>query len=281
MMRKTFFCRALLCLCVLAGKSGGILAAQSEAAGNDSPFRLNALNESIQISAGAALTGSAILCDKVFKIKPDDFETWQGNRGEIPAFERGLMRPYSKPLHYLGTGTAALAVLSPGIMALAPSDQYLTMGVMYGETLLWAYGLKEWGKLIVRRARPYMYFDNYPQDKVADGDWENSFPSGHTTLAFAGAAFTTYLFGQYFPDSAWRFAVAGISFGIAATTGALRIASGNHFLTDVLTGAVIGTLCGFAVPFFHSAQFYSKIGKKDKAEVTITPLGLNVRLFLD
>ena len=38
-----------------------------------------------------------------------------------------------------------------------------------------------------------MYFDGYPMDKVADGDWDSSFPSGHTTLAFAGAAFVIWL----------------------------------------------------------------------------------------
>ena len=32
------------------------------------------------------------------------------------------------------------------------------------------------------------------------------------------------------------------------------MASGNHFLTDVLVGAAIGTVCGFAVPYMHTLR---------------------------
>ncbi len=38
----------------------------------------------------------------------------------------------------------------------------------------------------------------------------------------------------------------------AAVTGYLRIAADKHYLTDVLTGALIGSAVGFLVPFvFH------------------------------
>ena len=158
-----------------------------------------------------------------------------------------------------------------------PSSEWLTIGTMYLETILIANGIKEWTKLLVYRPRPYMYFDDYPQEKVEDGDWNCSFPSGHTTLAFAGAAFTTMVFCQCFPDSKWKYAVAGGAFGIAAVTGGLRMASGNHFLTDVLVGAVIGTACGFAVPYMHTKSFYGNFQKKSGgARAAVTPAGLAV-----
>ena len=186
------------------------------------------------------------------------------------------MAPYSKPLHIVGTGTAALAMLTPAVFAIMPSSEWLTIGTMYVETLLFANGIKEWTKLLVYRARPYMYFDDYPEDKLEDGDWNCSFPSGHTTLAFAGAAFTTMVFCQCFPNSNWKYAVAGISFGMAAITGGLRMASGNHFFTDVLTGAVIGTAVGFAVPYMHTKTFYSKFERKSKSgDASLTPAGFS------
>ncbi len=271
---------SLLALCSLFFTTH--LSAQIFLDYTDEPvFKLNTVNESIQIAGGLALTGSAILCDKVFHIKANDFESWQPNYTLVPYMEQFLMRPYSKALHYVGTGTAALALLTPAALAFTPNDQWLTIGVMYAESLLWAYGIKEWGKLLVHRARPYMYFDNYPMDKVQEGDWNCSFPSGHTTLAFTGAAYATFLFHQYFPDSPWRFAVTGISFGIAATTGALRMASGNHFLSDVLTGAIIGTVCGVAVPFMHTTEFYKRFQKKNKTELMLSPLGFNAKFYLD
>ena len=122
-----------------------------------------------------------------------------------------------------------------------------------------------------------MYFDGYPQDKLEDGDWNCSFPSGHTTMAFAGAAFTTMVYCQCYPDSKWTYAVAGVSFGLAALTGALRMASGNHFFTDVLAGAVLGTACGFAVPYMHTKLFYSNFEKKSGgARAAVSPAGFTL-----
>ena len=71
-----------------------------------------------------------------------------------------------------------------------------------------------------------------------------------------------------------------ISFGMAAVTGALRMASGNHFFTDVITGAVIGTACVFLVPFLHSQVFYGKCenesGEGNGARAQISPAGFNM-----
>lgn len=237
-------------------------------------FALNPVNDSIQLGVGAALSGSALICDKFVHIKKNEFNPADWKKEDIPELEQIFMRPYSKPLHIVGTGTMGLALAAPAILALAPSNQWLTFGTMYLETLLIANGIKEWTKLLVYRARPYMYFDDFPQEKVEDGDWSCSFPSGHTTFAFAGAAFTTMVFCQCFPNSDWKYVVAGASFGLAALTGAMRMASGNHFLTDVLVGAVIGTAVGFTVPYLHTKSFYGKFEKKSgAASAGLNPAG--------
>ena len=240
------------------------------------PFKLNAVNDGLQLGLGATLSGSALICDKFVHIKNNEYNPDDWDIKDIPGLEQMFMAPYSKPLHIVGTGTAGLAMLTPALFAIMPSSEWLTIGTMYLETLLFANGIKEWTKLLVYRARPYMYFDGYPQDKVEDGDWNCSFPSGHTTLAFAGAAFTTMVFCQCYPNSKWNYAVAGVSFGVAALTGALRMASENHFFTDVLVGAIIGTACGFAVPYMHTQTFYGKFQKKSgSARASVTPAGFN------
>lgn len=241
-----------------------LLCAKLPAANLDyvQPFKLNPVNDGIQLGVGAALSGSALLCDKVFHIKSNDFNPASLQKADVPVFDQIFMRPYSKPLHIVGTGTMGLAIASPLIFAMMPAKEWPTIGTMYVETMLLANGIKEWLKLLVYRARPYMYFDGYPMDKVSDGDWNCSFPSGHTTLAFASAAFTTMVFCQCYPDSNLQYVVAGVSFGLAALTGALRMASGNHFFSDVLVGAVIGSVCGFLVPFLHTQSFYSRFERK-------------------
>ena len=260
-------------LCVLFCMSGaGLSAGTFEYV---QPFSLNPVNEGVELGIGGLLSGSAIVCDKFVHLKKNEFDPQSLNKADIPGLEQFFMRPYSKPLHIVGTGTMALAIATPALFAIMPANEWLTIGTMYVETMLFAYGIKEWTKLLVYRARPYMYFDDYPQNKLEDGDWNCSFPSGHTTMAFAGAAFTTMVFCQCFPDSNLKYVVAGGAFGIAAVTGALRMASGNHFLTDVLVGAAIGTACGFIVPFMHTQGFYGAFEKKSgSAKASVTPAGL-------
>ena len=69
-----------------------------------------------------------------------------------------------------------------------------------------------------------------------DSSGFNSFPSGHTATAFAGAEF---LWQEYKDVSVWY----GISGYIVATgTGFFRIYNNKHWLTDVAAGAGIGIL---------------------------------------
>lgn len=243
------------------------------------PFKLNPINDGIQLGVGAALAGSGLLCDKFCDFKNTEFNLEDLDKSRISFFEQMLMRPYSKPLDITGTVFEASLLLAPAIFVSVPKNEWLTIGVMYGESLMLAYGLKQWGKILVNRPRPYMYFDDYPGAKVEDGDWNCSFPSGHTTLSFTAAAFTSYVFSQYYPDSKLRFAVVGISFGVAATTGVFRMLSGNHFFTDVLAGAIIGTASGLLIPYLHTTDFYKKFEKKNKkVEVAISPVGMNFQI---
>lgn len=62
---------------------------------------------------------------------------------------------------------------------------------------------------------------------------ETSFPSGHTTSAFAGAAFIDQRYG-----GAW----GTVAYTAAAITGYSRIRSENHFADDVIAGASVALM---------------------------------------
>ncbi len=69
-----------------------------------------------------------------------------------------------------------------------------------------------------------------------DGSGANSFPSGHTTTAFAAAEF---LREEYKDQSPW-YGIAG--YGAAAATGILRLYNNRHWVSDVVAGAGFGVL---------------------------------------
>lgn len=241
------------------------------------PYKVSAVNDGIQLGTSFALAGSGYLCSSILNLNKVEFNPETLDKASIPSFDQIFMNPYNKPVHVISTVTEIISVASPFIMLTVPKTEYLELGIMYAETMMYAFGLKEWGKFFVGRARPYCYYDNIPQKSIDDGDWNNSFPSGHSTLSFASAAFLSSVFNQYYPDSKWRYVVTGASFGLAATTAALRMVSGNHYFTDVLVGAAIGTLCGFIVPYTHTEGFYKKFERKGKTvESAITPMGFSV-----
>lgn len=69
-----------------------------------------------------------------------------------------------------------------------------------------------------------------------DGSAYNSFPSGHTAMAFTGAEFMQQEFRDYSPFLRYS------GYAMAAGTGTLRMFNNRHWLTDVITGAGIGIL---------------------------------------
>jgi len=100
-------------------------------------------------------------------------------------------------------------------------------------------------KYAVGRSRPYVFLGRTGTD-TRDGNL--SFFSGHTTFAFAVAASSsTLLLSQHAPGAE---VVSVVAFAAAGLTGYLRIAAEQHYLTDVLAGAAVGTLVGWAVPHF-------------------------------
>lgn len=238
------------------------------------PFELNPALDiplSVTASAIAISAGIANLGEKKWgwSFKDNCLENSELSKSDIILMDQIFMNDYNKALSAASTVTEAMLLASPSIILPAMYAKENTFswnevavdGTMYVQTMLTAWGIKEWIKLLVNRPRPYMYYDNYPVSKVEDGDWNDSFPSGHTTLSFAAASFLTYTFFQYYPESPGRFWILGASYGLATTTAFLRMASGNHFATDVMTGALIGTVCGIAIPFMHTQLFYSKFKK--------------------
>jgi len=79
----------------------------------------------------------------------------------------------------------------------------------------------------------------------------SSFPSGHTTQAFAVAS---VIANHY--DETW---VAYSSYTVASLVGVARIYHDAHFASDVLAGALIGTLVGKSVVTHNKSLRSNKV----------------------
>ena len=85
-----------------------------------------------------------------------------------------------------------------------------------------------------------------------------SFPSGHATQAFAVAS----VVATGYDEVPW---VAPIAYTGAGLVGFARIRGNNHFLSDVIAGAVIGTGVGYTI-------VHANRGRQHPQALTIAPL---------
>lgn len=263
-----------------------------------SPFVLDPVADSILLTAGIGSSGVVYLVDKFTPAQNGSALTFSWD--EVNSFDRAISQflcpdGFNKPLHKVADFSAGFQLLTPffvfgaeAIFSNLPPMELVTIGTMYVEAFTLSYGLKNIIKMSVARTRPYMYYDNTNGADVESNDWHYSFPSGHTTNAFLGAGFTTYVFSKYYPDSVWKIPVIAATYTIATATGVLRIMSGNHFATDVLAGAALGTICGYGVPMLHAfiAEHRHEIAEDDTVVaklldgMTITPYGVSFSLYL-
>ena len=174
------------------------------------------------------------------------------NKNDINNFDRSLMFSYNKSLDIISDYGVYGMLILPIVSVIGNGNDinaWLTYGIMYSEAFLLTFGTKDLLKNTIIRYRPYMYEEGVPAGK--ENDYYNSFPSGSTSLAFLSATFLSTTFFQEYPDSKLKLPVVIGSYSLATAVSAMRITSGAHFITDVLTGAAIGSLYGWIIPFLH------------------------------
>lgn len=106
-------------------------------------------------------------------------------------------------------------------------------------------------KKLVNRPRPYeTYNDIYPNERESG----NSFPSGHTSLAFSTA--TTLLL----TTEKWYYAAPAYAWAMGV--GYARIYLGQHYPSDVIAGAITGAAGAYLTHIINQKWLHPDRKKK-------------------
>jgi membrane-associated phospholipid phosphatase len=190
------------------------------------------------------------------------------DRRRINAVDRALLVPRwsaaarLSDLLLLSTMVAPLGVAgATAIDASQGGAQFGDDAVVIVQTLGATYLATVVLKFVVRRPRPLTYDASFSKEERFEGDARLSFPSGHASLAFAGASLVAVLVADRIDRSGPRIAAIAGAYAGAGLVGYLRMAGRRHFFTDVLVGAGLGTAMGWLIPEAHRASSEGTTGE--------------------
>lgn len=178
------------------------------------------------------------------------------DRDNIPSFDRRGARVYHPDADKLGDALFYGSMPLPVILLLDKEirKDALKIAVLYLQSMSITGLLYTGSVYLTDRYRPYAYNHNVPMDRRTRGGAKNSFFAGHVALVGTSTFFIAKVLNDYHPDSRVRwlpFTLAGIA---TATTGLMRYRGGQHFLSDIALGTVVGVLSGLLVPHIHKNQ---------------------------
>jgi membrane-associated phospholipid phosphatase len=220
----------------------GIARAQADTIG--APRALFTYRDLVLAGSVAAVTLLARPFDDRMAARLQDSST-QANRKlqGTATFVRTVATPGS---YYIG-GTMYLAGRLTKNERLADVGLHGTEALIVGELVAVVI------KGTMGRQRPYVEPRNSNSYQLFRGfggsDKYRSFPSGHSTSAFAAAAAVASETSRFWPETRWI--IGPILYTGAALTGVSRMYNNRHWASDVLVGAGVGTFAGLKVVRYH------------------------------
>lgn len=137
------------------------------------------------------------------------------------------MSSFSHAQTYLTETSGDIIQVALPVIAIAANLDFgedATSFSQYSKAFAASLLLTYYGKILIDKERP---------NGATDG---LSFPSGHTSSAFAGATLMTYKYG-------WKIGIP--AYVLASFVGYTRIAAKRHDIYDVIGGAIIGSLSSY------------------------------------
>jgi len=175
------------------------------------------------------------------------------DKNDIPSFDRHGADVYHPKANDIGNLLFYGSMPLPIILMLDKEIRKdgLKIAILYLESMSVTGILYTGSVYLTDRYRPYAYNPDVPMSKRTRGGAKNSFFAGHVALVGTSTFFIAKVLNDYHPDSKVKwlpFTLAGLATG---TTAYMRYRGGEHFLSDIVLGVVVGTLSGILVPHVH------------------------------
>ncbi len=170
----------------------------------------------------------------VYAFDDEIFKTFQDNRTDTKDnVSKYLIEPW-------GSGMYSLPLMAGIYLTGKKNSRHRTIALTGVKAFLLSGGAAFILKHAFHRHRPYE--DTPPDPNQWEGPYPftssyTSFPSGHTTTAFAIAS----VLAHGYKDKLW---IVLSSYSVATLVGISRIYDGKHWASDVLAGAALGTFIG-------------------------------------
>lgn len=199
-----------------------------------------------------AIGGGFTLLSLVFKEETQDFQK--------KSADKRYLKNSSKIGDFLGHSTPniAYALFMGGDYLFNKNLKSLDRTILMTKATLYSGALTDIGKIFIHEKRP-------------NGS-DHSFPSGHTTTAFA---FSSVIMMEH-----------SLAFGIAANTmatfvGFSRLNDNAHYVRDVVAGATIGTMYGVGLYYAQQKREKAKTNNTSVFLVVPTDHGLVANFSID
>jgi len=217
-----------------------------------SPLRFES-EDWIRLSAVVGITAIASLADK-----------------EIKSFSQKNQSDFADAVfkidkYYYAEFVGASIIAFYGYGLIAENSKIRKLALKLTEATFLASSITLVTKTIVGRARPYQQESQYYFTPFTFDNDYNSFPSGHTTLAFTYSTVMANEIDNVFWKIGW-YTAAGL-------VGYARIYHNQHWFSDVFMGAAIGYFSGEFVNNHHTNS-----GKDVSINLYPLPMGLTVQV---
>ncbi len=212
-------------------------------------FEVDKYESIIFITSALAIDLSNNYFDRQIIEAPTDLELDALSKDDVPFFDTIGLQSYSTILKDYSDYSAYLTIGST-LFCLFENDKEILLDnlIVFSEIMIAQSAIAKWTKTLTHRYRPFVYDENVSNDKKKQRNSQHSFFSMHSSTVFAAATSGYYYYSQNYDHN---FGIGFLLFGSASATAILRVAAGQHFPSDVIIGAIVGSGISYVICKYH------------------------------